>query len=72
VRTRREKTGIGSKERKEGAECTPRRERQLSTCGMERERKERRKILNEDGRDIRSMKEIWKRREIIEKEKGGV
>jgi hypothetical protein len=39
---------------------------------MERERKERRKILNEDGRDIRSMKEIWKRREIIEKEKGGV
>jgi hypothetical protein len=69
VRTRREKTGIGSKERKEGAECAM---RQLSTCGMERERKERRKILNEDGRDIRSMKEIWKRREIIEKEKGGV
>jgi hypothetical protein len=35
----------------------------LSTC----ERKERGEILNEDGREIRWMKEIWKRRERIEK-----
>jgi hypothetical protein len=35
-RKRREKeTGIKRKERKEGAECVMRRERQLSTCGME-------------------------------------
>jgi hypothetical protein len=31
----------------------------------ERERKERGEILNEDGREIRWMKEIWKRRERI-------
>jgi hypothetical protein len=30
-----------------------------------------RTILNEDGRGIRWMKEIWKRRERIEKERGG-
>jgi hypothetical protein len=34
-------------------------------------RKERGKILNEDGRDIKWMKEIWKRREKIEQEWGG-
>jgi hypothetical protein len=33
----------------------------------ERERKKRGEILNEDGREIRWMKEIWKR----EKERGG-
>jgi hypothetical protein len=38
----------------------------LSTC----ERKERGEILNEDGREIRWMKEIWKRRERIEKKRG--
>jgi hypothetical protein len=32
--TRREKTGIGWKERKEGLECAMRREKQVSTCGM--------------------------------------
>jgi hypothetical protein len=37
----------------------------------ERERKERGEIQNEDGREIRRMKEIWKRRKRIEKEKGG-
>jgi hypothetical protein len=37
----------------------------------ERERKERGEILNEDGREIRWMKEKWKRRERIEKERGG-
>jgi hypothetical protein len=37
----------------------------------ERERKERGEIPNEDGREIRWMKEIWKWRERIEKEKGG-
>jgi hypothetical protein len=62
VGTRREKTDREWKERKEGAECAMRRERQLSTCGMDVA------ILNEDGREIRWMKEIWKRRERIEKE----
>jgi hypothetical protein len=37
----------------------------------ERERKERREILNEDGREIRWMKKIWKRKERIEEERGG-
>jgi hypothetical protein len=37
----------------------------------ERERKERGEILNGDGRETRWMKEIWKRRERIEKERGG-
>ncbi|KAH0814695.1 hypothetical protein GEV33_008096 [Tenebrio molitor] len=35
----------------------------------ERERMQRGEILNEDGREIRWMKEIWKRRERIEKER---
>jgi hypothetical protein len=30
-----EREGIGRKERKEGAECDVRRERQSSTCGMD-------------------------------------
>jgi hypothetical protein len=67
-------------ERKEGAECIMKRERERETiehmwngCSemRERERKERGEIPNEDGRKIRWMKEIWKRRERIEKEKGG-
>jgi hypothetical protein len=33
--TRTEKTGIGWKERKEGAECVVRRERQLRICGKD-------------------------------------
>jgi hypothetical protein len=58
VGRRREKTDIGWKEKKQGAECAMRRERQLSTCGMdvvkrrETERKERGEILNEDEREI--------------------
>jgi hypothetical protein len=59
VGTRREKTGTGCKERKEGAEM------------REREGKEREEIQNEDGREIRWMKEIWKRMERIEKERSG-
>jgi hypothetical protein len=35
----------------------------------ERKRKEPEEILNEDGREIRWMNEIWKRRERIEKER---
>jgi hypothetical protein len=35
----------------------------------EREEKERGEILNEDGREIEWMKEVW--REMIEKEMGG-
>jgi hypothetical protein len=53
VGTRREKTGIGWKERKEGAECAMRereRDRESSIRGMgERERKKQGEILNEDG-----------------------
>jgi hypothetical protein len=55
VGTRREKTGIGWKERKEGAECAMRerereRERESSIRGMgERKRKKQGEILNEDG-----------------------
>ncbi|KAH0820899.1 hypothetical protein GEV33_001892 [Tenebrio molitor] len=37
----------------------------------EKERKEREKILNEDGREIGWMKEIWKRRDRMQKEMGG-
>jgi hypothetical protein len=42
-------------------------------CGemREREEKERGEILNEDGREIGWLKEVWKRRERIEKERGG-
>ncbi|KAH0811711.1 hypothetical protein GEV33_011080 [Tenebrio molitor] len=42
-------------------------------CGemREKEEKERGEILNEDGREIGWMKEVWKRRERIEKERGG-
>jgi hypothetical protein len=35
VGTRIEKTGIGWKEKKEGAKCAMRRERQLRTCEMD-------------------------------------
>jgi hypothetical protein len=75
VGTRREKTGVGWEERKEGAECAMRRKRQLSTCEMEmreRERKQRGEILNEDEREIGWMKEIGKRRDRMEKEMGEV
>jgi hypothetical protein len=71
------KKSIGQKKRKEGAECAMRREKQLSIMWngfsemRERERKERGEILNEDGREIGWMKEIWKRRERIEKQGGG-
>jgi hypothetical protein len=62
--TSREKTVIGWKARKEGAECAIRRER---------ERKERRERLNEDGREIGWTKEIWKRRrDRMEKERSWV
>jgi hypothetical protein len=42
-------------------------------CGemREREEKERGEILSEDGREIGWIKEVWKRRERIEKERGG-
>jgi hypothetical protein len=41
-----------------------------SGCGemREREAKEREEILKDDGRETGCMKEIWKRREMIEKE----
>jgi hypothetical protein len=38
---------------------------------IEREGKQRGEILSEDGRDIGWMKEVWKRGERIEKERGG-
>jgi hypothetical protein len=37
----------------------------------EREKGKRGEKQNEDGREIRWMKEIWKRRERIEKERSG-
>jgi hypothetical protein len=37
----------------------------------ERERKDQGEILNEDGKEIRWMKDIWKMRERIHKERGG-
>jgi hypothetical protein len=37
----------------------------------ERERKERGEILNENGWEIGWIKEIWKRRDRMEKERGG-
>jgi hypothetical protein len=48
-------------------------EHMWNRCSKMRERdgKHRGEILNEDGREIRWMKEIWKRRDRIEKEKGG-
>jgi hypothetical protein len=77
VGTRREKTEIGRKERKEGAGmCYEEREATEHMWNgrsemRERKRKELEEIQNEDGREIRRMKEIWKRRKRIEKEKGG-
>jgi hypothetical protein len=64
-RRERERTGIGRKKKREGAGCAARRERR---CGemRERETKERKEILNEDGREIGWMKAIWKSRERIE------
>jgi hypothetical protein len=53
VKKRREKTGIGWKERKEGGGCAMRRERERCSEMRGRERKERGEILNEDGREIR-------------------
>jgi hypothetical protein len=70
---KRGERGIGRKKRKEGAGCATRRERRLSTYGemRETEEKERGKILNEDGRELGWMKEIWKKRERTEKDRGG-
>jgi hypothetical protein len=49
------------------------RERPSSTFGemREKEGKKRGEILNEDGREIGWMKEIWKRRERIERKGEG-
>jgi hypothetical protein len=52
VGTRREKTDIGRKKRKEGADCARRSEMR------ERERKERGEIQNEDGREIKWMRDM--------------
>jgi hypothetical protein len=64
VGTRREKTDIGQKEKKEGAECVMRRERQSNTCGMdvaklERGRKRNREKywMKTEGMDERDMEE---------------
>jgi hypothetical protein len=58
VRTKREKTGIGCKERKEDVGCAMRREiikQMWNRCSdmRQRERKERGEIPNEDGSEIR-------------------
>jgi hypothetical protein len=61
--------------RSEKVQDVPRGERETidqmsSGCGemRKREAKEREEILKEDGRETGCMKEIWKRREMIEKE----
>jgi hypothetical protein len=48
-------------------------EHMWSACGeiTEREKKERGEILSEDGREIGWMNELGKKRERIEKERGG-
>jgi hypothetical protein len=73
VGTRREKTCVEWKEKKKGADCAMRREYMWNGCSEmgEREGKERGEIQNEEGREIGWMKEIWKRKERIEKKKGG-
>jgi hypothetical protein len=76
VGTKRERTSTGWRRRKECAGCAVRRgddRAHVRGCGemREREEKERGEILNEDGREIGWMKEVWKRRERIEKERGG-
>jgi hypothetical protein len=50
---------------------TEREERRCRTCSEERETIERGEILNKDGRKIVWMKEIWKRRDRMEKERDG-
>jgi hypothetical protein len=74
VATSREKTGTGWKER--CRMCYEEREtieHIWNGCNemRKRERKERGEVQNEDRREIRWMKEICKRRERIEKERGG-
>jgi hypothetical protein len=73
VGTRREKTGTGRKERKEGAEFAMRRERQLGTCGMDVAKWERGRERNREKYWMKTerMKDISNRRERIEKERGG-
>jgi hypothetical protein len=70
VGTRREKTGTGWTERKER---WGEKDNLAHVEWMKRnetgEGKERREIRNEDGREIGWMKEIWKRKERIEKER---
>jgi hypothetical protein len=78
VGTRREKTGIRWKKRKEGTECATYEESERIehlwngySEIREREKKERRENLNKDGREIRWIKAIWKRRERIKIERAG-
>jgi hypothetical protein len=56
--TKKEKTGIGRKERKEGVECAIGREEQLSRCGMDVAKCERRRERNGEKY---WMKDGWKR-----------
>jgi hypothetical protein len=76
VGTRRERTGIGRKEKREGEGCAARKKREDRARGEWIRRNERNEgkgegeILSEGGREIGWMKEIWKRRARIEKERG--
>jgi ribonuclease D len=70
VGTRRDNIGIGRKEKKEGAECATRDMWSGYSEIRERERKEWGEILNEDRREVGWMKEIWKRRDRMAKERG--
>jgi hypothetical protein len=60
-------------ERRENRYWTKGEERRCRMCyeERERERKERWEIVNEDRREIGWKKEIWQRRDRMEKERGG-
>jgi hypothetical protein len=65
VGTRRETTGMGRKEKREGAEGDARTVKRSNTCGemRERERSERGEIWSEDCREIDEREEERKNRE---------
>jgi hypothetical protein len=70
-RCENEERGIGPKQREEGAECVKRRETTEHMWNGCSEMRERGRNTNKDGTEVGWMKETWKRRERIKKERGG-
>jgi hypothetical protein len=66
---RGERKQVWDERRRKKVKCAMWKEKQCNRCSemRQKERKERGEILNEDGREIRWLKEIWKRRERIKK-----